>query len=500
MFARIPHRHAPWNCGSIIAGRGAARLYSSEVKTPPTAYRKGSNDLEKSGGKNEGQSEQLSKNDYDDLPEHGSVDATLYDDFHDLDELAEIPAYRLGGLGEDAKKPTQAPVGTPYTTALTAAFRAERHARQVEKTLQEDQTGKTVHILGYNPAAYFFAHQLAGYEFLNPPKVLIHNSIVWNNWLYEGERVSLFMGGRQSVRKRVEAEWIGTGKRLPVAADHIEQLIVTMNCANTKKAIENIATRIDERTTILLVQDGLGMVEELCETLFTDPARRPTFLLGNSSATIWYHKPIFFSSVLAKPGKLYLTALERGLWAPNDKIRNGNQFLRTLVGTHGLGAGGYSMENFLLNKFPKMVFNCIVEPMAIALDTKYENVLRNEHAILLADDLLQELFNVIWALPELTNSVKLSQFCGMDPLRKYTLRRLAKKGPAMSDMVSMVRAGRMPDIDYLNGYFIGRGKELGIKMPQNEMMMEVVKGRVMERSKQLKGLVPFDGLDEPVAQ
>lgn len=447
--------------------------------------------METSGGDNEGHEKQVSLEKYDDLPERGTVDTTAYSDFDNIDELEEDPAYKFPDENEETR--SSRPGGTPYSTAL----RVERYARQMEKELKQDEASKTVHILGYDPRAYLFAHQLASYGFLNPPKVLIHNSIVWNNWLHEGKQVALFVGGQRSVRKRVEAEWVGSGRQ-PRATGHIKQLIVTMTCVKARKALENIAFRIDERTTICLVQDGHGLVEELNETLFTDPARRPTYILGVSSATIWYHKPVFFASVLESPGKLYLTSLERGLRSPFGNTQpQGRQFLRTLVGTHGLGAGAYGMENFLLQKFPMMVFNSIIEPMAVALDTTYNNILTNKHAILLADDLLRELFNVIWALPELNNSIKLSKYCGMDALRKYTLKRLTMKGSARSDMVSQVRAGKMPDIDYFNGYFLKRGVELGIKMPQNQMMIEVVKARVKDRAKMMDAFVPFEGVGEP---
>lgn len=437
--------------------------------------------------------------DDDDLPDQGThTPLSQRDTFRRLLDDVEEDDYTLepGAPLESVR----VPIGRPYTTKDLR--HKERDARPQAKP-QQDAAGKTVHVFGFDPRAMFIAHQVAGAEHLDPVKLLIHKRMYLNNWQREGQGILMLRGPERSFRNHAEAEWVGRGKLEP-NTDHIEQLIITLPCHQTKRSIENILHRIDNRTTICLVQDGLGVVEELNSTLFVDPTKRPIFILGHMTASIGYHKQVFFSTMLRAPGKLFLTALERGVDSelpsyfkfhpPVERRHNATQFLRTLVTIDGLGAGGYSLENFLVQKLPAMVFQCIIEPMAIALDTTYDQVLRNEHAILLADDLLEELFNVIWALPELTNSDKVVRHCGLDALRKHTLNRLAGKTKSLSPLLSHVRAGKMVDIDYLNGYFVKRGKELGIKMPQNEMMIEVVKARIDGRQKQLNGLVPFEGL------
>lgn len=471
-----------------MVGRGASRLYSSEG----TAAR-----LEEDPQK------VVDSADFDDLPDQGSY-VPLSRRHHLrrlLDDIEEDDFYEPGA---PAVKPrTHQPLGKPYSTKPPPLD--ETGLRPRLDVRRREAKGRQVHILGSDPKAYFIAHQLAGYEQLDPVKLLIHQKIIWNNWEREGRQLLMLKGSKRITRDRAVAEWIGRGKTAP-SREPIEQLIVTLPCHATKRAIENILHRIDNRTTICLVQDGMGVVEELNTSLFQDPTKRPTFILGHLTASIGYHKQVFFSSMLRKPGKLYLTALERGTQSalpsyfkfhpPVERRPQGTQFLRTLVGTEGLGAGGYSLENYLIKKLPAMVFQCIIEPMAIALDTTYDQVLRNEQAILLADELLAELYNVIWALPELTNGSKVVEHCSMDALRRHTLTRLANKGASQSQQLSHVRAGKMVDIEYLNGYFVRRAKELGIKTPQNEIIIDVVKARIEGRQNELKGLVPFEGLDE----
>lgn len=362
-------------------------------------------------------------------------------------------------------------------------------------------------MLGFDPRAYYIAFELAGCQFLNPVKLLNHKRIFMNNWEFEGKRLLCIVEGRAVYRKNTEVEWVGRGKQ-PPSTDPIENLIVTVPCAQTKTAIENVMHRISNKTTICLVQDGLGVVEELNETLFQDPTRRPTFLLGHMVASVGFHKQVFYSSHLRRPGKLFLTALERGIghislikFHPPVEVRSAaTALLHTLSTIPNLRAGAYPLESFLMQKLPAMVFHSVVEPLAIALDGTYEDVLRNETAMLLADDLLEEIFNVIWAMPELINSSRVIEHCSKDALRKYTVQRLMQKGSAQSQLLSRVRAGKAVDIDYLNGYFVKRGRELGIRMPQNEMMIDVVKARVEGRKMEVEGLVPMETLDSNVPE
>ncbi|KAI3399435.1 hypothetical protein diail_6911 [Diaporthe ilicicola] len=427
--------------------------------------------------------------DTEDLPDEGRYDpfSRRPDMRRLLDEVEAQTPYEIESIANQR----HTPIGLTYST----------DPRVLSARPQEEES-KRVHILGYDPRAYFMAHELAGNPSLDPIKLLVHKGNVMKSWRVEGEQVSLWKGIERTSqgRGRAEAEWIGQGRLNEASKEHIDQLIVTLPCGTTKTALENIIHRIDNRTTICLVQDGLGMVEHLNAALFPDPMRRPHYVLGHMTASLGYNKQWFFGARLRKPGKLYLHAVERGVnllpifkfHPPVERRSNATQFLRTLVTTPGLKAGGYSLENWLIKKLPALVFNSVIEPMAVVLDTKYDNLPGNEHAIQLADELLDELYNVIMALPELTNSSKVVEHCGLGALRKKTIARLFDKGASHSNMLSRVRAGQWVDIDYLNGYFVRRGQELGIRVPQNEMVIEMVKARIQKRRDEMRSMIPFE--------
>lgn len=67
----------------------------------------------------------------------------------------------------------------------------------------------------------------------------------------------------------------------------IDALIVTTKAQNTLAAIKPLAPYITPASTIVLLQNGQGVLDLLLEELFPDPARRPHFILANTTHGVW---------------------------------------------------------------------------------------------------------------------------------------------------------------------------------------------------------------------
>jgi 2-dehydropantoate 2-reductase len=63
----------------------------------------------------------------------------------------------------------------------------------------------------------------------------------------------------------------------------IESLIVTLKCPQTLPAIQEIRHRISPDSVITLLQNGMGVYDELCEKVWPDTSRRPQFILGSTT-------------------------------------------------------------------------------------------------------------------------------------------------------------------------------------------------------------------------
>jgi len=63
----------------------------------------------------------------------------------------------------------------------------------------------------------------------------------------------------------------------------INSLIVTLKCPQTLPAIQEIKHRISPDSVITLLQNGMGVYDELCEKVWPDTSRRPQFILGSTT-------------------------------------------------------------------------------------------------------------------------------------------------------------------------------------------------------------------------
>lgn len=75
-------------------------------------------------------------------------------------------------------------------------------------------------------------------------------------------------------------------------ASPIDSLIVTTKCDSTLSALESIRHRIHPWSTIVLLQNGMGVLETLFDTFFKDPDQRPNFVLATTTHGAWRKGPL----------------------------------------------------------------------------------------------------------------------------------------------------------------------------------------------------------------
>jgi ketopantoate reductase len=188
-----------------------------------------------------------------------------------------------------------------------------------------------------------------------------------------------------------------------------------------------------------------------------------------------------------KRGRIYLSALGHDLGhsqmsqmrchPPVERWARPGHMLSILTATPELQAAGFNLEQFLDFKLPLMVFKCVVDPLTVTLDSTYERLLNNNYAQQMMDQLLGEIINVISRLPELRGSTKYNKLRGGGGLREAVHRQLDLKKNAESRMRALTRRGWETDIDFLNGYFVKRARDVGVRCPANESIMWMVKAR-----------------------
>ena len=278
----------------------------------------------------------------------------------------------------------------------------------------------------------------------------------------------------------------------------IYHLIVSVKAPQTVRAIQAVAHRLTYNSSILFLQNGMGILDEVNKKVFPDEKSRPTYMVGVVSHGLHSRRP--FSIVHAGEGTIALGVLPRmpmGERIQPETLKQSSTsaryLMRTMTRTAVLVAVGFSPTDLLQQQLDKLAVNCIINPLTTILDCKNGALLDNFYFKRVIRLLLAEISLVIKSLPELNNvpNVKMR----FDTLR---LERLVSSiahttAENYSSMVQDIRAGRLTEIEYINGYIVKRGEEMGIHCVMNYMLMHMVKGKNKNISQEMADLLPLAG-------
>ena len=255
----------------------------------------------------------------------------------------------------------------------------------------------------------------------------------------------------------------------------ITNLIVTLKSKDIQ-AISRVAHRLTKDSAILFLQNGMGYIEEINEKIFSDPKTRPTYIIG--VVTHGAKRSKAFSVVHAGHGTISLSIMPRASTEVNDSTSPSARYLlRTITRTPVLAAVAYGPTDILQQQLEKLAVNCVINPLTAVMDCTNGELMGNFHVSRIMRLVLAEVSLVIRSLPELQNVPNVQSRFDPGRLELYTIQVAGMTSQNLSSMLQDVRAGRETEIDYLNGYIIRRGEELGIRCIVNYMLMQMLEAK-----------------------
>ncbi|GJD03900.1 2-dehydropantoate 2-reductase [Colletotrichum higginsianum] len=338
-------------------------------------------------------------------------------------------------------------------------------------------SSRTVHILGKDQRSLFLSHALHG----------IYDSVkainLRRNTPYQN------ISGNEGVRR--SGGWIEPNVALEEATEpdedegHISNLVVAGRPSETIKMLNQVKHRVDDRTAVLFVQDGLGIAEAVNNEVFKDEERRPSIVLGHMSHSLAYDRKTNSVKLMAPNYETMLTGVR-----PHVAAIAG--MLEKFASSEVLRAKGMGLDSWMKHKIPSLMFSAVVDPICVMLDYRYEQLLYNPTANRLTTQLLNEIANVVARMPEVRNSPELQAMLRGEGMRKEIMGKLRAKGSAPSQMKLQIQRGMLTDINYLNGFFIERGHRLGLKLPANEMIVGMVKAKHKAQLDKHRSYIPLE--------
>ncbi|RMZ72953.1 2-dehydropantoate 2-reductase [Pyrenophora seminiperda CCB06] len=345
---------------------------------------------------------------------------------------------------------------------------------------------------------------------------------------YHGKEVGLNPSRAETERgpRRDEPRIFSGESREP-----INSLIVCCKAPYVLQNLSAVKHRLHKDSVILFLQNGMGIVEEVNREIFPDPATRPYYMLGiNTHGLHTSPSSQRFTTVHAGYGTISLGILpherERDPSAPyipdvRFTAKGGDgpihpdppaalnpeypppssskppftptqrYLLRTLLRAPVLGGTSFSPPDLLQMQLDKLAINCVVNPLTVLLDARNGALLNNWALSRTMRLLLAEISLVIRSLPELQYIPNVSQRFDPGRLETGVVAIAHRTRDNVSSMLADARQGTQTEIEYINGWIVARGEELGIRCTMNYMVMQLVKGKTIMVQHEIEDEVPF---------
>ncbi|KAL8387314.1 hypothetical protein RB595_009997 [Gaeumannomyces hyphopodioides] len=375
-----------------------------------------------------------------------------------------------------------------------------------------------IHVLCTNVRASYIAFALSSVSNRAPPGLILPHT-QRKKYLEEGRRISVLRHGLWNESNNIQPEpyqsLVYDG-----ADNHIRHLVLTAQACKTGRWLATLLPRIDSRTVLCLIQDGLGVPEHLNTTIFRDPRTRPRYVLGHMTHLLRHiRKPRdsrdhfrFALGEEEESGALHLAS-----YIPREPDEEFSSEASSAARWYGSGEGhgrpradsfvyamwraprlnvvNHPLGEFLARKLPTMVFQSVVEPVSALLDCDYGELCRSRVGLNKVEQLLHEVSQVMLSLPELSHQHRFLDYVGSHRLRGDVLGQLRNtEATTESEMRWLIRNARPTNLDFLSGWFSDRAREVGVDVPHLEMAIELVKGKTKVQRKRAGDLIAFQGL------
>lgn len=312
----------------------------------------------------------------------------------------------------------------------------------------------------------------------------------------------------QALGKVIEDGTLGT----PQPGGPIDSLIVCTKTPATSSAIEGIHSRISPSTVISLLQNGMGVYDELCAKFWPEPAERPQFILGTTTHGV---TPVEPGSIIhaTRPGegavKWGVVEDPRGfdtenwLWGrkvsdlppltppdsprlippppPGKGLDNVYTTLQALLSMSALNPSLLPMPHIFHELLLKLAVNATINPLTAVLGGGYltnGSLYRTGPGHRLVRQTIEETSAVLQAylrdLPGGALADTIRRF-SPDGIQDRVNAVIAQTRDNFSSMAMDVKSGRYTEIDYINGYICSLGQRVNIPTPTNRMLIEMVK-------------------------
>lgn len=247
----------------------------------------------------------------------------------------------------------------------------------------------------------------------------------------------------------------------------INSLVLATKTHHTLKALEPITSRLSPKSNILLMQNGMGVAEELMKTFWSDTTP-PNIFVGVNRHAVERIAPY---DVHGHSGYNDPDALRIGRFPTNAQAQSEvPEFLQKMTEIPQLQAAVLPWEEIRVKIYKKLFVNSCINGVASVLMTKNIGVIKdgNPGGIAMMRAICEEGYEVF--KDEMPGET-------VESLMELVLRTNQEAGENVSSTLQDIRAKRQTEVDYLNGYICKIGQEKGINVKSNQAIVNLIHAR-----------------------
>ncbi|KIK70680.1 hypothetical protein GYMLUDRAFT_32722 [Collybiopsis luxurians FD-317 M1] len=355
---------------------------------------------------------------------------------------------------------------------------------------------------------------------------LIHKTVLrarqalWNDGVsYEENGIPIIAKG--FTHGTAEVDIVSPTATVPNTSSdnrYIESLFVTLKAQQTLPAMRQLAKRLSPNSTIVLLQNGMGVHDELVREIFVNPKQRPHFIIASNTHGIFTRGlldvvhtgrgEIRYGIVPDVGGRdfeagFHQTPERQGRFSDittseaDDPLfaryRSLRLTLASLQAMESLNTSWLPMLEMQIAVRRKLVINAAVNPLTALTGCKNGEVFHSEASRALLRKICTEASNVFKAemLAEAKEFMKTAE---IEPGQEVLLERIPEEltresleaeclrvaeatkhnvSSMLADMRARKRSGT--EIDYINGYLLRLGKAHNVYLPVNATLTRLVK-------------------------
>ncbi|WWC73117.1 uncharacterized protein I206_107083 [Kwoniella pini CBS 10737] len=364
-------------------------------------------------------------------------------------------------------------------------------------------TRKGIHLLGVGSIGTLLAHHIR----LSSPSIPL--TLLVRSPRDFPEKIKVIRDGKSSNSSGYTVE---SSLGNESSKDPISSLVITTKTTQTLQAIEPLIPRLSNKSTIALLQNGMGVYQELTSNFFQNEQTRPQFILGTTPhgvspnskcggrGNILHHVSegqgfIKWGLVNDDSKQIGNQTVENWLFNEQNDIKNEDldkvlipkdredlvnlkNTIMILTNMKGLNSKFILYNELNKELLLKLVINACNNPITAILGRGYLKngiTLSNEYGQDIVNLIIKESSEILLKYLELTQKGIDTKAFEYDQLKKLVYDTILFNSNNISSMAVDVLQKRQTEIDYINGYLIKLGEELGCKSDVNRLIVNMVK-------------------------